>query len=39
MRKPEDRRILRTKERLQSTLLELLKEKPIEKITPAELCR
>lgn len=39
MRKPEDRRVLRTKERLRSTLLELLKEKPIEKITPTELCR
>ena len=35
----EDRRVQRTKELLRSSMLELLKEKPIGKITPTELCR
>lgn len=34
-----DIRIKRTKEMINNALLELLKEKPIEKITPTELCR
>lgn len=34
-----DIRIKRTKELINGAILELLKEKPIEKITPTELCR
>lgn len=34
-----DRRIIRTKKLINDALLDLLKEKPIEKITPTELCR
>lgn len=34
-----DIRIIRTKKLLNDALLELLREKPIEKITPTELCR
>jgi len=34
-----DRRVLYTKMFLRESLLELLKEKPIAKITPSELCR
>lgn len=35
----QDLRIIKTKENLQNALLELLKEKSIEKIKVAELCR
>lgn len=34
-----DRRVLYTKMFLKESLLELMKEKPIDKITPTELCR
>lgn len=34
-----DIRIKRTKELINNAMLELIKEKPIEKITPTELCR
>lgn len=34
-----DIRIKRTKKMLEDALLELMKEKPVEKITPTELCR
>ncbi len=34
-----DRRILYTKMFLKESLLELMKEKPVDKITPTELCR
>lgn len=34
-----DRRVLYTKMFLRESLLELMKEKPIDKITPTELCR
>ena len=34
-----DRRILYTKIFLKEALLELMKEKPVDKITPTELCR
>lgn len=40
--KPEtktDRRVLYTKMFLKESLLELMKEKPVDKITPTELCR
>lgn len=37
--KREDRRIIYTKMFLKESLLELMKEKPISKITPTELCR
>jgi len=37
--KKEDRRILYTKMFLRESLLALLEDKPIEKITPTELCR
>ena len=37
--KKPDRRVLYTKMFLRASLLELLKEKPIAKITPSELCR
>ena len=36
--KRTDRRVLRTKKMLREALIELLKEKPISKITPTELC-
>jgi AcrR family transcriptional regulator len=42
VQKPEtkvDRRVLYTKMFLKESLLELMKEKPIDKITPTELCR
>lgn len=35
----KDRRVLYTKMFLRESLLELMKEKPIDKITPTELCR
>lgn len=35
----KDRRVLYTKMFLRDSLLELMKEKPIDKITPTELCR
>ncbi|WP_226036592.1 TetR/AcrR family transcriptional regulator [Aquibacillus saliphilus] len=35
----EDLRVIKTKTNLQSTLIELLKEKPLEKVTVTELCR
>ncbi len=38
-KKKTDRRILYTKKLLRESLLELMKEKPIGKITPTELCR
>jgi len=38
-RKKTDRRVLYTKMVLRDSLLELMKEKSIEKITPTELCR
>ena len=38
-RKKEDRRVLYTKMFLRESLLKLLETKPIEKITPTELCR
>lgn len=34
-----DRRILRTRKFLRDALIEILKEKPISKITPTELCK
>ena len=34
-----DRRVLYTKMFLKESLLELMKEKPVDKITPTELCR
>ena len=37
--KKTDRRVLYTKMFLKESLLELMKEKPIDKITPTELCR
>lgn len=37
--KKKDRRVLYTKTLLRESLLELMKEKPISKITPTELCR
>ena len=42
VQKPEtktDRRVLYTKMFLKESLLELMKEKPVDKITPTELCR
>ena len=42
VQKPEtkvDRRVLYTKMFLKESLLDLMKEKPIDKITPTELCR
>lgn len=42
VQKPEtktDRRVLYTKMFLRESLLELMKEKPVDKITPTELCR
>ena len=42
VKKPEtktDRRVLYTKMFLKESLLELMKEKPVDKITPTELCR
>ena len=35
----KDRRVMYTKMFLRESLLELMKEKPIDKITPTELCR
>lgn len=34
-----DIRIKRTKKMLENALFELMKDKPVEKITPTELCR
>ena len=42
VQKPEtkiDRRVMYTKMFLKESLLELMKEKPVDKITPTELCR
>lgn len=39
MKEKVDRRVLYTKMFLRESLLELMKEKPIAKITPSELCR
>ncbi|MCR5485659.1 MAG: TetR family transcriptional regulator C-terminal domain-containing protein [Clostridiales bacterium] len=38
-KKKTDRRVLYTKMFLKESLLELMKEKPVDKITPTELCR
>jgi hypothetical protein len=35
----EDRRVLYTKMFLREALLELMREKPVDRITPTELCR
>ena len=35
----EDKRILKTKKTIRSTLIEMLQQKPFEKITVAEICR
>lgn len=39
MEKKEDRRVLYTKMFLKEALLSLMKEKPVDRITPTELCR